>query len=164
MTEIVAVEVATCEALITDQAQTIGDSPIGHGRSLPVTVSTWEGFYHSELPDAQEPWWAHRQQFEKSFEGILWVAETLPYFDGHFRGNPILPGVVQIDWAVTAAEHVFNTTSAECFSGISRLKFRAPIKPGTWLKMSMLLSAPTISFEIRDAENVRTQGRLLYDV
>jgi hypothetical protein len=164
VTEIIAVDVAACEALFTEQAQTIGDSPIGRGQALPATVSTWENFYQTELPDDQEPWWAHRQKTGESFEGILWVAETLSYFEGHFRDNPILPGIVQIDWAVSAAQSVFSSTPEDAFYGMSRLKFRAPIRPGTWLKMSLQLDTENINFELRDAETIRTQGRLHYHV
>ena len=36
------------------------------------------------------------------------LPEDLFYFKGHFDGAPILPGVVQIDWAVRFAETHFG--------------------------------------------------------
>jgi 3-hydroxymyristoyl/3-hydroxydecanoyl-(acyl carrier protein) dehydratase len=65
----------------------------------------------------------------------LRVPPTLVHFAGHFPGLPILPGVVQIDWAMRlAAEQVPTVTHA----GIDRqLKFKAPVPPGALLNLTL---------------------------
>lgn len=65
----------------------------------------------------------------------LRVPRTLAHFAGHFPGLPILPGVVQLDWAIRlAAEHV---PSVRAVASIDRLKFMAPVLPGAVLKLTL---------------------------
>ena len=57
----------------------------------------------------------------------LQVPENLLYFDGHFPANPVLPGVVQIHWAVHyAREHWANLGG---FGGLEAVKFQQLILP-----------------------------------
>lgn len=65
----------------------------------------------------------------------LRVPPTLVHFAGHFPGLPILPGVVQVDWAMRlAAEQVPCVRAA---ASIDRLKFMAPVAPGAVLKLTL---------------------------
>ncbi|MFM0672372.1 AMP-binding protein [Paraburkholderia sediminicola] len=65
----------------------------------------------------------------------LRVPPTLAHFAGHFPGLPILPGVVQVDWAMRlAAEHV---PAVRAVASIDRLKFMAPVSPGAVLKLTL---------------------------
>ncbi|QQC63819.1 AMP-binding protein [Paraburkholderia ginsengisoli] len=65
----------------------------------------------------------------------LRVPPTLVHFAGHFPGLPILPGVVQVDWAVRlAADHV---PAVRAVASIDRLKFMAPVSPGAVLRLTL---------------------------
>jgi acyl-CoA synthetase (AMP-forming)/AMP-acid ligase II len=65
----------------------------------------------------------------------LRVPPTLLHFAGHFPGLPILPGVVQVDWAVRlAADHL---PAVRAVASIDRLKFMAPVLPGAVLKLTL---------------------------
>jgi acyl-coenzyme A synthetase/AMP-(fatty) acid ligase len=65
----------------------------------------------------------------------LRVPQSLTHFAGHFPGLPILPGVVQVDWAVRlAADHL---PAARAVASIDRLKFMAPVTPGAVLKLTL---------------------------
>jgi acyl-coenzyme A synthetase/AMP-(fatty) acid ligase/3-hydroxymyristoyl/3-hydroxydecanoyl-(acyl carrier protein) dehydratase len=65
----------------------------------------------------------------------LRVPLALPHFAGHFPGLAILPGVVQIDWAMRlAAEHIEGVREVV---SIDRLKFMAPVPPGAVLQLTL---------------------------
>lgn len=56
-------------------------------------------------------------------------------FQGHFPGDPILPGVVQVDWAVHFATLAFGPLGA--FQGVEHLKFMDPIRPGEAVRLTL---------------------------
>lgn len=65
----------------------------------------------------------------------LRVPPSLVHFAGHFPGLPILPGVVQVDWAVRlAAGHLPDVRAV---ASVDRLKFMAPVAPGAVLKLTL---------------------------
>ncbi|MEA3099281.1 AMP-binding protein [Caballeronia mineralivorans] len=65
----------------------------------------------------------------------LRVPPTLEHFAGHFPGLPILPGVVQVDWAMRlATDHV---PGVRALASIDQLKFKAPVPPGALLDLTL---------------------------
>ncbi len=61
-----------------------------------------------------------------------------PYFQGHFPGNPVMPGVLQLEaMAQTAGIMMLRRTSAEgkttFFMSADKVKFRKPVRPGDQL-------------------------------
>lgn len=64
-----------------------------------------------------------------------------PFFQGHFPGRPVMPGVLIIEaMAQAAGVLVFRTAGAEptddstfYFVGIDKARFRAPVVPGDQL-------------------------------
>jgi predicted hotdog family 3-hydroxylacyl-ACP dehydratase len=58
----------------------------------------------------------------------LAVGAGLVGFQGHFPGHPVLPGVVQVDWAARFGREAFGPLGA--FRGLSQLKFLRPLGPG----------------------------------
>ena len=63
------------------------------------------------------------------------VSEDLYYFDGHFPGAPVLPGVVQLDWAMALGRKYFNLPPY--FHGINALKFQHMIRPGARVTLEL---------------------------
>lgn len=65
------------------------------------------------------------------------------FFQGHFPGNPVMPGVLQIEAmaqtagavVVSANEDYENQKRNVLFMSIDGVKFRKPVKPGDQLKM-----------------------------
>ncbi|WP_144155920.1 AMP-binding protein [Paraburkholderia sp. BCC1885] len=92
----------------------------------------------------------------------LHVPDTLVHFAGHFPGLPILPGVVQVDWAIRfAAAHV---PAAGSPASIDRLKFMAPVPPGALLKLTLAHDAARqrIQFTYRLGERDCASGVIVY--
>ena len=66
------------------------------------------------------------------------------YFQGHFPGRPIMPGVMQVE-AMAQAAAILGIETLELagsgklvyFMGIDNAKFRAPVEPGCLLDMEV---------------------------
>jgi len=63
-----------------------------------------------------------------------------PYFQGHFPGQPVMPGVLQVEaMAQAAGMLMLRRTSAEnkvaLFMSCDKVKFRKPVEPGDQLEI-----------------------------
>lgn len=88
------------------------------------------------------------------------VPEASPWFEGHFPGHPILPGVAQIAWAVHYAAALRN--DAPTPHTLAQVKFKRPILPGARLTLC-LSRAPggdSLQYEYRDAQHSYSSGIL----
>jgi UDP-3-O-[3-hydroxymyristoyl] N-acetylglucosamine deacetylase/3-hydroxyacyl-[acyl-carrier-protein] dehydratase len=83
--------------------------------------------------------------------GVKNVTANEPFFQGHFPGHPILPGVLIIEaMAQTGAILLLDTlgnpeAKLAYFTGIENVRFRKPVVPGDQLTMEieMIRSRPT---------------------
>lgn len=66
---------------------------------------------------------------------LLRADADLLWFQGHFPGQPILPGVAQLDWVI----HYATTLLApgKQFSSVENIKFQQPILPGSTLQLTL---------------------------
>lgn len=98
--------------------------------------------------------------------GYKAVAQNEPYFQGHFPGNPVMPGVLILEaFAQTASvgifyhvkkpSHLFNTY----FAGIDEAKFRHPVFPGSLLRLEVeFLKVSTKKFWFAHGQAFVIQG------
>jgi 3-hydroxymyristoyl/3-hydroxydecanoyl-(acyl carrier protein) dehydratase len=74
----------------------------------------------------------------RSDGGLRWVftvpADT-PFFQGHFPGHPILPGVVALGWMLLAAERLLGAPPTP--STLLNTKFQVVIEPGACLELTL---------------------------
>lgn len=72
---------------------------------------------------------------------------NLLYFDGHFDVAPILPGVVQVDWAIHYGRQYFKLLTR--FKGINALKFQQVIQPDIPVQLELLYDTAKGSLQFR---------------
>lgn len=97
----------------------------------------------------------------------LFVAPDLASFTGHFPEFPILPGVIQLDWAVHYAREFLLIE--EPVLRVERLKYTCPIVPNTQVQLNLCYDSRKGAVDFRfyrsidgDNELLFSQGRLIY--
>jgi 3-hydroxyacyl-[acyl-carrier-protein] dehydratase len=78
----------------------------------------------------------------KSIRAIKCVSANEPFFQGHFPGRPLMPGVLQIEAMAQASAVLMSKTlnvdpkvSGIMFMSVENAKFRKPVRPGDVLDM-----------------------------
>ncbi len=85
-------------------------------------------------------------EYGKKAVGIKNVTANEPFFQGHFPGNPIMPGVLIVEalaqvGAVAILGMEENKGKLAVFTGIDGLRFRRQVVPGDTLKMEIEMLA-----------------------
>jgi len=78
----------------------------------------------------------------KKIVGIKNVTYNEPFFQGHFPGRPIMPGVLIVEamaqtGGVLAFKSFPDLKGSVFFIGIDNARFRKPVVPGAQLKLSV---------------------------
>ncbi|MBZ0156819.1 MAG: 3-hydroxyacyl-ACP dehydratase FabZ [Alphaproteobacteria bacterium] len=73
--------------------------------------------------------------------GIKCVTMNEPFFQGHFPGNPVMPGVLTVEAMAQVAGILAFKSGAQgktvYFMSIEKVKFRRPVLPGDQLRMEV---------------------------
>lgn len=111
----------------------------------------------------------HAQLLERSAEGEtprllleLRVPADLFYFDGHFTGAPLLPGVVQVEWALHFARLYLDLPAQ--FRAMHALKFQQPVLPERPVRLALDYDASKASLQFRYLSDAgqHASGRILF--
>ncbi|MGP0171795.1 AMP-binding protein [Pseudomonas sp. NCHU5208] len=94
----------------------------------------------------------------------LSVPLDLAHFTGHFPKTPVLPGVVQVDWAQHLARQLI-TDLPPSFAGMEVLKFQQLVRPGDTLQLSLRFDAERgkLYFAYHNGEAACSSGRILLE-
>lgn len=89
------------------------------------------------------------------------IPEGLRYLEGHFPGDPIVPGIAQllplVHDPIRAAWPELGAPRA-----IRRLKFLGALRPGHSLDVRLVKKDQKVKFEILRGEQTCTRGTLLF--
>jgi acyl-coenzyme A synthetase/AMP-(fatty) acid ligase/3-hydroxymyristoyl/3-hydroxydecanoyl-(acyl carrier protein) dehydratase len=94
----------------------------------------------------------------------LSVPPDLAYFSGHFPKAPVLPGVVQVEWALNLGRQLLNLGGA--FAGMEVLKFQQLVRPGDEIQLHLRFDPERskLYFAYRNDTATCSSGRILLDV
>lgn len=93
----------------------------------------------------------------------LSVAPELEHFRGHFPGFGVLPGVVQIDWAVRLARR-YLPVPLRGFKGMDQIKFQALVLPAVNLSLRLQwdVARGRLTFAYHEGDKLCASGRLTW--
>jgi len=82
-----------------------------------------------------------------SIVGIKHVTFNEPYFQGHFPGNPVMPGVMIVEAIAQTGALMMSKTldvditkTAIFFMSVDGARFRRPVRPGDTLRMPVVVT------------------------
>ncbi|WP_213992861.1 hydroxymyristoyl-ACP dehydratase [Sodalis sp. dw_96] len=105
-----------------------------------------------------------RHADERQAELCLRVDGDLFWFQGHFPGYPLLPGMAQLDWVLLYGGELL--APGWQFSAVESIKFQRPILPGSTLRLKLAWQVErcllTFSYTIlhKDGEQVASSGKI----
>lgn len=110
----------------------------------------------------QHPLVVHTDDAENQRELTLFIRHNTSWFDGHFPGRPILPGVVQTHWAHHYAEQAFGVLGT--FSHLEMIKFQHVISPGKQLQLQLKWNPEKLklSFSYQQGSQKFSSGRIAF--
>ncbi|HVL02645.1 MAG TPA: hypothetical protein VM553_22655 [Dongiaceae bacterium] len=74
------------------------------------------------------------QSQQPNFEYCIDIAESHPASNGHFVGNPLIPGVVILEYVRVALSQLDDSLEMK---RLSRVKFTTPLIPGDQLRVQL---------------------------
>lgn len=102
------------------------------------------------------------RQLDGEWQLELDVPPDLAHFTGHFPQTPVLPGVVQVDWAQQLARRLIAELPPR-FCGMEVLKFQQLVRPGDRIQLTLRFDAERgkLYFAYRNGEAPCSSGRIL---
>lgn len=110
------------------------------------------------------PIFPHVRELERDKQRVL-LEVTAPadllYFDGHFDVAPILPGVVQVEWALHYGRQYF--TLPPNFTGVNLLKFQQVVRPDMAVQLELVhdTAKGSLNFRYVSAGSQHSSGRIM---
>jgi 3-hydroxymyristoyl/3-hydroxydecanoyl-(acyl carrier protein) dehydratase len=89
------------------------------------------------------------------------IAGDLSWFQGHFPGQPVLPGIVQLHWAVLVCRALYDFDDAP--QEIKRLKFKNVVVPPRALELLVVRKGEhEAQFRFSSDGEENSEGRIVF--
>jgi len=151
---------AHCEALALPRRwRLVRQMPLNAQGKLPqATVETL-----LLAPRPQEPEVLEQLEDQGEWSLQLAVPPDLAYFSGHFPDAPVLPGVVQVDWALSLGQQLLKLPGK--FAGMEVLKFQQLVRPGDQVQLHLRFDPERrkLYFAYRNDSATCSSGRILLE-
>ena len=91
------------------------------------------------------------------------IPEDLIYFEGHFTDEPILPGIVQVNWAEIFGRRIFSIVGV--FKALEVIKFQQLIFPSDKITITLNYNDENkkLSFKYESDKGGHSSGRICFD-
>lgn len=105
--------------------------------------------------------------------GLKNVTMNEPFFQGHYPGHPVMPGVLIVEAMAQVSGFMIlgeeNTGKIPLFTSIDGLKFRRPVVPGDQLRIEAEMlkqrrSLAKVSCRALVNEEIVAEGELMFTV
>jgi 3-hydroxymyristoyl/3-hydroxydecanoyl-(acyl carrier protein) dehydratase len=94
---------------------------------------------------------------------LLDVSSDLCWFRGHFPGQPVLPGIVQLHWAILVCRGLYGFANVP--HEVKRLKFKKVVVPPRDLELRVSCqSEGEVLFRFSSLDDVNSEGKILFSV
>ncbi|QXI15301.1 acyl-CoA synthetase family protein [Pseudomonas hamedanensis] len=147
-----------CEALALPRRwRLLRQLPLNSQGKLPQ--ATVEALLLAARPKAPEV--LEQSETEGEWSLQLSVPPDLAYFSGHFPKAPVLPGVVQVEWALNLGRQLLKLDGA--FAGMEVLKFQQLVRPGDEIQLHLRFDPARgkLYFAYRNDTATCSSGRIL---
>lgn len=106
---------------------------------------------------------------ENSIVGVKNITRNEPMFQGHFPGNPVFPGVLQVE-AMAQAGGIFALSKLEdpefystYFMKINNVKFKQKVLPGDTVVFELILMSPIRRGLVEMAGKAYVNGKMVME-
>jgi acyl-coenzyme A synthetase/AMP-(fatty) acid ligase len=118
-----------------------------------------------EIPAAMVPQIISSEILDNTRQVNFTVNDDLPCLDGHFEGSPVVPGVVQLDWAMHFGRPIVKAGST--FTQMEVIKFKQLMMPGDAVTLSLEFSQEKnkLNYSFRNTQDGNIEyssGRLCF--
>ncbi|MET0330788.1 MAG: hypothetical protein ABW154_05090 [Dyella sp.] len=142
-------------------------APPARWRLADASLAALTPAQRGALLHADRPLLPHVREETRDADGSLLLRLRVPldlvHFDGHFPAAPVLPGMLQLGWALALAAPRLGT-AAECRE-FEALKFQHLLRPGDDVLLHLRWDAARgkLHFAYRWGDQAYSSGRLLLE-